>query len=238
MVTSGSSGGDIETKEVYHWQERVSQTILLPAVFMLPPIAGQVLSPLIGFRNSLDDRIPFAQQGKHVAAQEQSLGQGAQQRQRRGDAEIVSHFGCEGGQSPEPMIGLHRAEDAPNHCDLKVGRSFKHGRLAGEVLPNMEMFSPPGHLLAEPHQAGSDATGRDCLLSAMHVREQVNLDATGEIEASFNRRVDDRDFFDSNHCGSTFRRRATFMQEQAERGEDAFLFDKKSVFMTFVLFPR
>jgi hypothetical protein len=100
------------------------------------------------------------------------------------------------------------------------------------------MFGPPGDLLAKADQARSDTTGRERLFSAMNVREQVHFDAAGEVEASFDGRIDDGRFFDSNHSGATIKRRDRHLNEQAGPAIDSLFFDKNGVFMTFVLFPR
>jgi hypothetical protein len=55
-------------------------------------------------------------------------------------------------------------------------------------------------------------------------------DAWGEIEASFNGRIDDGGFFDSNHCGSTFQRDGSFMPEQMEATADTLQFNKMERF--------
>ena len=140
-------------------------SISMPVVFLVHRVVGQVFAPFSRFGNLLDDRIPFAQQGKHIAAKEEDLGYLAQQWQRRGHAEIISHFGCARGKSLEPMIRLHEAKDAADHGDLKVSGSLQSGCLAGQVLPKIKMSCPPGDLLAETDQARGDAAGSDCLFS-------------------------------------------------------------------------
>ena len=51
------------------------------------------------------------------------------------------------------MVGLHEAEDALNHRDLKMGWRLQGRGLAGQVMPDAEVFGALSDLLAETDEA-------------------------------------------------------------------------------------
>jgi hypothetical protein len=93
------------------------------------------------------------------------------------------------------VVGLHGAEDPLNHGGLKVCGWLHCGEFAGEILPDAEVFRPPGDLLVEFGQSGSDATDCHSLFAGVDVRDQMYFDAAGEIKASFDGCFDDGDLF-------------------------------------------
>ena len=58
----------------------------------------------------------------------------------------------------------------------------------------------PRHLPAEAHQATRDAAGCQRLLARMHVGQQVNLHAAGQVETAPDGSVDHGDFFQADHA--------------------------------------
>ena len=105
--------------------------------------------PAFGFGEVFDDGVAFEEEGQHVAAEEEGLGERAEDRNGSGDSEVISHLGCTGGQGAEVVVGLHGAEDALRHGGLKIRGRLHGGVFAGEVLPDAEMFRAPGDLLGE-----------------------------------------------------------------------------------------
>jgi hypothetical protein len=101
------------------------------------------------------------------------------------------------------VVGLHGAEDALDHSGLKVGGGLHGGVFAGEILPDAEVFCAPGDLLGELRETRGDAAYGQSLLAGVDVRDQMDFDAAGEVEASFDRRVDDGDLFEVNHRART-----------------------------------
>ena len=155
--------------------------------------------PVGGFGDLFDDGVAFAKEGQHVAAEEEGFGQWTENGERGGYAEEVFHFCGTGGEGAEVVIGLHGAEDAFDHGGLEVGGRLHGGVFAGEVLPDAEVFCPPGDLLGEFGEAGGDASYGQGLFAGVNVCDEMDLDAAGEVEASFDGCIDDGDFFEPDH---------------------------------------
>ena len=97
------------------------------------------------------------------------------------------------------MVGLHGAEDSLDHGGLEVGRWLHDSELAGEILPDAEVFCAPGDPLREFGETGGDTAYGQGLLARVDVCHQMDFHAAGEVEASFDGCVDDRDFFQVDH---------------------------------------
>jgi hypothetical protein len=146
-----------------------------------------------------DDGVAFAEEHQHVAAEEEGFGQGAEDGQRGGYAEEVFHLGGASGEGAEVVVGLHGAEDAFDHGGLEVNGGLHGGELAGQVLPDAEVFCSPGDALGEFEETGGDAAYSQGLFAGVDVGDEMDLDAAGEVEAAFDGGVDDGDFFQPDH---------------------------------------
>jgi quercetin dioxygenase-like cupin family protein len=97
------------------------------------------------------------------------------------------------------VVGLHGAEDSLDHGGLEVGR-WLHGReLAGEILPDTEVFCAPDDLLREFGETGGDTAYGQGLLAGVDVCNQMDFNAAGEVEAAFDGCFDNGDFLQVDH---------------------------------------
>lgn len=117
--------------------------------------------------------------------------------------EKVFHLGCAGRESAKVVVGLHGAEDAFDHRGLEICGWLHSCVFAGEVLPDAEVFCAPGDLLIEFGEARGDTADSHGLFAGVNVCDEMDLDAAGEIEASFDRCVDDVDLFQMDHREGT-----------------------------------
>jgi hypothetical protein len=69
-------------------------------------------------------------------------------------------------------------------------------------VPDAEMFSAPGDALVEADQAGRDSFGGDGLFAPMNISGEMDLDAAGEIETSFDGGADDGQIFKCHHLNT------------------------------------
>lgn len=92
-------------------------------------------------------------EGQHVAPKKQDFGQRSKKGKWGGDRKDVLHLGCTRWKGSKQMIGLHGAEDALNHRDLKMGWRLQGRGLAGQVMPDAEVFGAPSDLLAQTDEA-------------------------------------------------------------------------------------
>jgi hypothetical protein len=146
-----------------------------------------------------DDGVAFAKERQHVTAEEESLGKRAENWKGSCDEEKILHLSGAGGKGAEEVVGLHRAKDALDHGDLEVGGRLHGGDLAGEILPNTKVTGAPGDLLRELDETCGDAAYGQRLFGGVDVPDQMNFDASGEVEASFDGSLDDSDFLYSDH---------------------------------------
>jgi hypothetical protein len=145
------------------------------------------------------DGVAFAEEHQHVAAEEEDLGERAEDGKRGGDAEEVFHLGGAGGEGAEVVVGLHGTEDALDHGCLEVSWRLYGSVFAGEVLPDAEVFCSPSDALVEFGEAGGDAADGHGLFAGVDVCDEMDFDAAGEVETTVDGRVDDRDFFEPDH---------------------------------------
>lgn len=109
--------------------------------------------PLGGLCDLLDDSIALMNECQHVTSQKQDLGQRSKKGKWGGDGKGVRHFGHARWKRSKQMVGLHEAEDALNHCDLKMGWQLQGRGLAGQAMSDAEVFGAPSDLLAETDEA-------------------------------------------------------------------------------------
>ncbi len=82
---------------------------------------------------------------------------------------------------------------------ISVAPELHGGVFAGEVLPDAEVFCAPGDPLGEFGEAGGDASNGQGLFAGVDVCDEMDLDAAGEVETSFDGCFDDGDLFQSDH---------------------------------------
>lgn len=162
-----------------------------------------VLPPVFRLGDLLDDRVAFDQKSAHVAAQDEAFGKPAQRAERRGDAEVVAHFGARfavgvGVERAEMVIVLHGMERPAQHRVLKVIGPVERGDGAGQMLADAKVTGAPCDLLAGADESGARACGG--LLAGVRVAEQMDFDGARQIEAARDGSVDDRDFVQCNHA--------------------------------------
>ena len=155
--------------------------------------------PVVGFGEFFDDGVAFAEEGEHVAAEEESFGEWAEDRNGSGDSEVILHLGCARGQSAEVVVGLHGAKDALRHGGLKISERLHGCVLTGEVLPGAEVFRAPGDLLRKLNEPGGDACDGEGLFTGVNVGQEMDFDAAGEVEATLDGCFDDGDLFELDH---------------------------------------
>ena len=111
------------------------------------------------------------------------------------------------------MIVLHQPKRAVDHRVLKVTWPIHCRDLAGEALPDAKVFRIPRHALPNSHQSASYAPGSYGSLSAMNISCQVYLNASCEVKAAFDWRVDNSKFIKRNHSSSNFLTRRPLPRE-------------------------
>ena len=97
------------------------------------------------------------------------------------------------------MIVLHPLECALNHLVAEIHGPVHARDLAGQVLPNTQMFGPPRHSLSQLNQPRRHSPHRNRALAKVHVAGQVNLHAPRQVEASLYRRGNGRDLRQLHH---------------------------------------
>lgn len=95
------------------------------------------------------------------------------------------------------MVVAERFEGAPHHGILKVPGTIVDADTAGVAKLKPEVAALPRDLLVKPDHAGSRASNGP--LSREIGRSHVQVNAAGEIEASFDGRGDPGDQLDANH---------------------------------------
>jgi hypothetical protein len=150
-------------------------------------VSYEVLLPGGGgrFGNLLDDRIPFPEEGLHIAAQDEGFGYAAEQRDGCGKPEDIAHLGLTAGKRAEVVVVLHGVEGAAEHGVLKIGWGNEGGDLRSQTLTDEEVTGASGDGVAEREQTSCGALEGDCLLAKMGVAGEMNLDRAGKIEAAF-----------------------------------------------------
>lgn len=97
------------------------------------------------------------------------------------------------------MVMVHRSEGAPNHRVLKVPRAIHRRDFGRECLSHAEVPGAPGDAFAQADQSGGNSAHRHGRFTPMAIPCKVRLHAAREIETSFDRGADAREFFERHH---------------------------------------
>src|SRR5438270_8100560 len=97
------------------------------------------------------------------------------------------------------VIALHEAKCAADHGVLEISRTIHGCDFAGQSLPESKVLRPPRDLLSQSDQAGGNAASGDCLLTPMHVPQQVDFHTPSQIEAALDRRLYCCELLESDH---------------------------------------
>ncbi len=105
---------------------------------------GQIRRPFLGLGDALDDLDSILEERAHVAFQDEPFGEKAQQGERRGELEVVGHFGSSIRQDAEAVLVMHAFKDALGHAVFKESGAMEGGDLGGELLPDAEVLCAVG----------------------------------------------------------------------------------------------